>query len=163
MGVTEESIAREALATIALSYVGAGDIHEQVWLDVLRPPQAHPVDATGRPLSWCRAAALYWIRERYRAAHNAEPPAEWIWIPGAGYERPLALPMRRRPQVGDSPYRERSRLTLSRVCHGAIVTRLHDDETIDTVDGNIGGVVVHRERTPLSEWDVFFNTGKLLI
>lgn len=161
---TPISIAREALATLALSYLGQ-DCHEQVWLDVLRPPHSHPVDKRGVPLSWCRAFVLYCLRERYRAAHGAEPPEDWIWIPGRGFEYPLGLHTVSLPEVGDEAFRIRDRQTGRLLYHGAIVTQLHGDGTITTVDGNAGvpGAVRLRERTPIDQWDTFFDLEPMLL
>jgi hypothetical protein len=75
---------------------------------------------------------------------------------------PCDLPIRRLPEVGDEAYRDRNQ-------HGAIVTRIHGDGTIDTVDGNSydattgeSGVVVLHERTPINEWSSFFDMSEIL-
>jgi hypothetical protein len=155
-----DRIDREALAVIALSYVGRGDIHEQVWLDTLCPPQANPVDGKGKPLSWCGAFALMCIREWYRNKYATEPPDDWIWVTGRGFEYPLELPIRRLPKVGSVAYRNRNQ-------HRAVVTSIPGDGTVVTVDGNSFdgkhyGVVALHEGTQLGEWDAFFDVEKML-
>jgi hypothetical protein len=157
--VTDISIAREALAVIALSYVGAGDVHERVWLDTLDPPQANPVDAKHKPLSWCRAFVLHCLRERYRAAHGAEPPADWVWLPGRGFEGPHDLQFKPLPHVGAEAYRHHGQ-------HGAIVVRVPGDGTVITVDGNSFdgkryGVVAER-RKHIGDWTGFFSLDPML-
>ena len=153
-------VAREALATIALSYAEAGDVHERVWLDVLRPPQANPVDGRGKPLSWCRAFVLYCLRERYRAAHGVEPPEDWIWLPGRGFEVPRSLPIKRLPHVGAEAYRKRGQ-------HGALVVRVPGDGTVVTIDGNSTDgkrySVVAEHRKSINSWDAFFDLDGMLL
>jgi len=146
-------VAREALAVIALSHVGEGDeLRRRVWLDVLRPPQSEPVDAKGRPLSWCRAFVLFCVRE-CRTAAGLDIPESFIWT--RGFEVPLDLPLRRLPHVGAEAYRRRGQ-------HGAIVTRVPGDGTVETVDGNsTGGRVVHHVK-PINDWDAFYDLDPML-
>lgn len=122
------------------------------WLEVLNPPQARPVDAKGKPLSWCGAFVLYLLRLVLGWRFH--------WIPGKGFVGPAKLRTTTRPQPGDVAYRNRGQ-------HYALVIDAGEG-WVSTIDGNsteivngvrkYGRVVLH-ERTPKGEWTAFYSIG----
>lgn len=141
-----ESSIREAIVTAAFSQLGNTD-PSRYWLAVLDPPQAHPVDAKGRPLFWCGAGAL-WCLQQAGAARGVH------WVPGRGFI--FMLKPTRSPKVGDIAYRDRP------YQHHAVVVRF-DGTTVDTIDFNAeGGTVVRHCNTPIDKWTSIYDVEPLL-
>jgi hypothetical protein len=151
---------RALIARIAIEEEGKSDV-APYWLDVLVPPQSHPKDAMGRPLSWCGAFALWCL-------HQAGAAVGVHWITGRGFLRCAhghGLPVVRVPRVGDVSYRNASQ-------HHAVVVELGppgpdgSPEWVSTVDGNsgttAGGRVKLHLRTPIDHWDAFYDVEPLL-
>lgn len=136
------------IARVAIEEEGKSDV-APYWLDVLEPPQAHPVDAHGHPLSWCGAFALWCL-------HQAGAAAGVHWIPGRGFL--WRLHPTTTPRVGDIAYRHTHQ-------HHAVVVEVGDG-WVTTVDGNsgttAGGRVKLHQRTLLDHWDAFYDVMPLL-
>lgn len=148
---------RSAIVRAARTELGNTD-PSRYWLDVLDPPQADPRDASGKPLSWCGASHLYFI-------HQGAPETRRVkWIPGRGFVGPMKLRTTKTPRPADTAYRHKGQ-------HYATVVEVGDG-WVSTVDGNSverdakgritrSGVVALHERTPIAEWDAFYDVEPL--
>lgn len=114
------------------------------WLDVLVPADPAPKDATGKPLSWCGAFALWCLR--------AAGACDWRWRFGVGFA--YRLPVTDDPLPGDVAYIDRP------LQHQALVEWV-DDEWVTTIDGNSIGMV-RRNMRKRSAFTAFYSVAGLV-